>query len=337
MITNYGEVTLEQIQTYETHLNQHNDEKKQQLFCLYKCIMASLSVQGNANVNIWKNQFHHNNVSGGISVLKVIIRESSLDANATTESLRRELTELDAFAISVNGDVSQINARAMLIVEGLAARGQTTTELVTNLFKAYETIKDGEFNRYIKNKKDVNDEQRTPMNPHTLMVLAADKYKNMKKRGEWNAPTADDGRILALKTEIKALKKKIEVKRQKKNADPVTVKPDTKAGSPPGAETREKLVKPEWLLNHVHPSGDVKKPRKWNGVEYFWCSSETGGKCKDKWRQHKPSDCDPEAFKKRFRKNKKKDGDNKKSKLVSAYQAVKETTSNTSDENEGSS
>ena len=43
--------------------------------------------------------------------------------------------------------------------------------------------------------------------PTTLMSLADNKYKTLKIKRTWNAPSQEEEKILALKTEIKKLKR----------------------------------------------------------------------------------------------------------------------------------
>ena len=36
---------------------------------------------------------------------------------------------------------------------------------------------------------------------------------------------------------------------------------------------------------------DLTKPRKWNGAKWYYCSTETGGKCHGVYRKHHPRKC----------------------------------------------
>ena len=323
LITSYGEVSPERIKNYEVHIDMTNDRKKQQLFQLYKCLMSSLSIQGDAMIKVWKDEFIHDgasNITGGLSLLKVIVRESALDANASTETLRRRLTELDAYTTNVKYDILKVNAQAKLIVEGLAARGQTTTELTTNLFRAYETVPVAGFNWYIKNKRDTHDEGTKPMNPNTLMKMAGDKYKVLMERGEWVvSPQVDESRIVAVEAKFSKQLSKLN-KLVKKRPKQVTFDHDEK---PPGDVNNKKhWAKPDWLKKNTKPKADeINKPRKWGKYEYHWCGSESGGKCDGKWRRHKPSEC---KGMKRKNDDNSNTTSNKKKPIVDAYAAVQD-------------
>ena len=45
--------------------------------------------------------------------------------------------------------------------------------------------------------------------------------------------------------------------------------------------------KPKWM--YERPSdAELKKPKKWNGNDWWYCSAETGGKCDGVYHIHKP-------------------------------------------------
>ena len=66
---------------------------------------------------------------------------------------------------------------------------------------------DREFISYIKRKQDAFEEGHD-IEPDQLMKNTADKYKTLLQKGSWNAPDANEEKILALQSEIWKLKKK---------------------------------------------------------------------------------------------------------------------------------
>ena len=48
------------------------------------------------------------------------------------------------------------------------------------------------------------------------------------------------------------------------------------------------------------PEGELHKPRKWNGIDWWYCHPDTGGKCQGVYRRHKPAQCEGKAFMGRF-------------------------------------
>ena len=137
---------------------------------------------------------------------------------------------------------------------------------------------DREFVAYIKRKLDAF-EEGTPIQVDGLMKNAADKYKTLLQRGSWNAPDANEEKILALQTEIRKLKKKAT---------------KTQNGTP---SKKAKSIKeePRWF-NERPKTTDLHKSREWNGKTWWYCHPETGGKCDGKYRLHKPSQCQGSNF-----------------------------------------
>ena len=80
------------------------------------------------------------------------------------------------------------------------------------------------------------------------MNLADRKYKTLKIKGIWNAPSQEEENILALKTEIDKLKRF-----QKET-------PSAAQGNP-RKQISVKKDKPKWFVNNKTPS-DVKESRQ---------------------------------------------------------------------------
>ena len=110
--------------------------------------------------------------SGNI-LLKIIIRESYLDSNATTTSIRNQLSSLDQFITTIVCDITNFNAHVQMLIEGLASRGETTHDLLSNLFKGYAATSDTTFTSYIERKQEQY-EDGTNIN-HTALMSLADK------------------------------------------------------------------------------------------------------------------------------------------------------------------
>ena len=57
-----------------------------------------------------------------------------------------------------------------------------------------------------------------------------------------------------------------------------------------GKKKKQKKEKPKWMYQRPKDE-DLKKPREWNGIKWWYCSPDTGGKCQGVYRVHKPSEC----------------------------------------------
>ena len=99
-------------------------------------------------------------------------------------------------------------------MESLRARGETTNDLLFNIFKAYKTVKDTEFQRYIMQKESNYEEGDINLTAERLMMLAENKYKTLVDKKQWRTPTADKEQIVALQSQLNSLKQKRPPKKQ---------------------------------------------------------------------------------------------------------------------------
>jgi hypothetical protein len=90
-------------------------------------------------------------------------------------------------------------------VIALEARGETTTDLLVNVFKGYETAQDSEFALFIKRKKDAYDEGGD-ITVTSLMDAAENKFKTRVLLKTWSAPTKEQEQILALTAQVHQLR-----------------------------------------------------------------------------------------------------------------------------------
>ena len=141
---NYGTLTLEQVVESELQYIDEQGRLAQDTYMLYKCLMSSLTDEAKKKVSIWSSQYRigEDNQVSGVALLKVIIRESHLDTNATTNQIRTKLSTLDTYILTINCDIGRFNQYVKLLLQSLTARNQTTNDLLINLYKAYGAVND---------------------------------------------------------------------------------------------------------------------------------------------------------------------------------------------------
>lgn len=282
LIDNYGVISLAQIRAFEATYLRGQNRAAQDTYMLYKCLMNSISKEGKLKILIWKNQYTiDSNVSGNL-LLKVIIRESHLDTNATTATIRTKLSSLDTYLPTIGCDITKFNGYVRLLIDSLAARGETTQDLLSNLFKGYQAASDKTFVEYIGRKLEKY-EEGDPTTAESLMEQADNKFKLLKVHNKWNAPSQEEEKILALEARVKKLTQK-DGRNRSKGKDQKS-KRDSKTSE-----------QPSWF-NKEPAAADLKKPKSWKGKDWWWCSPRTGGKCTGQHRCHKPSKCEGKAFK----------------------------------------
>ena len=137
-----------------------------------------------------------------MAYLKVLLLCFAVETNATTYHIRQTLQDLPKKMRAVNDNIDEFNQFVNAQVADLAAGGQTTDDLVMNLFRAYLTVRDHQFLGYIRRKKEIYDEMMDPneLTPERLMDLALTKYLQLKQEGVWRAKSKQDERYIALLT-----------------------------------------------------------------------------------------------------------------------------------------
>jgi hypothetical protein len=205
----YGEITLEAVRAHVTaNIAGQPSLIAQQDDMFQSCLMASLSTVGRNKVTTRaKDYTTDDGRPSGLLLFKVIIQESTIDTNATTSAIRDELANLDTKIGELGYDIKKFNNHVRTQEEALAARGATTHDLTTHLFKAYQEVPDTKFQEYIAQKQNDSEEALEELKPDKLMKWAELKYSIRKRQGKWNAPSPDQEKILALEAEISKLKK----------------------------------------------------------------------------------------------------------------------------------
>ena len=135
LVTNHGEVTMEEIQRYEASYISLQSWPAQDTHNLYKSLMNLLSPEGKAKVHIWREEYLINNRQLGVALFKVIVCESHLDMNATISTICTQLSSLETYIQTIGCDITKLNQYVKELNMGLMARGETTNDLLINLFK----------------------------------------------------------------------------------------------------------------------------------------------------------------------------------------------------------
>ena len=103
-------------------------------------------------MKIWKKDYWIGDKPSGNLLLKVLIRDSYLDKNATTSGIRIKLANVHNYLPTVRHDIPLFNMYVKKQVYSLKARGEHTSDMLMNLFKAYVISSDKAFVRYIEKK-----------------------------------------------------------------------------------------------------------------------------------------------------------------------------------------
>ena len=284
MLTQHAQIPIDLIRNYElSYVTQHNRDR-QDMHCLYTCVMDSLSQEGRLKILTEKEKYSLpvdpndddsplTEESGNL-LLKVILIKSSVDNRSGAYSIRMQMAELNVLIVKLGYNIETFNLQVRQLVEGLNRRGEGSSDLQFNLIKAYKEVPIREFTTFIDRVKDENDgmeEVDDQYTPQYIMDKAENKYKILVNENAWDTKLKENDQLMAIKAELSRLKKQ----RGKKG----------KSSNKGGKSKRKNQV------DITRKPSDITKPVTIDGKKWWWCSKETGGKCHGALRRHKPTEC----------------------------------------------
>ena len=174
LLTNHGKVDLDIITKFDKTYIRKELRAAQDTSLLYHCLMNPLSKIGKDKVSVWNSQYKVNILPSGNLLLEFIIWEIHLDTNATTTSIRTQLSSLDAYIENIGCNITKFNAHVELLLSGLSERGETSNDMLNNIFKRYKSASDSVFVKYIERKKDIYKDGQD-LTPTALVLLSYNK------------------------------------------------------------------------------------------------------------------------------------------------------------------
>ena len=260
LLTEYGTITMEQVQAHEESYLNTQTRNAQDSNLLYECIMNSISTEYKAKLNIWKNEYKCGNLPSGNLLLKILIQECHLDTNATVGGTPNRLSALDSYLPTAGYNITKFNMYVKNLVDQLRARGEYTNDLLINLFKGYLAATDKSFTTYIDKKLEAYEEGQDTT-ADQLMLWARNKYELLLDKGTWNTPTEQEEKIIALQAQLKEMEKKLTAKKPQQNP-----KGKYKTNNKPSDKKKTKKVeKLDWFTKR--PT-DIHKTVTWNNREW---------------------------------------------------------------------
>ena len=286
LLTNHGTFTLEHIKEFSDTYVHSKVRAAQMNMQIVKCILASLSLVGFRKVQTWHAQWHIKEVPCSLLLIKIIIREAYIDTQATTRILREHLSSLPVKLAEFKGDITQLNSFVIVTKDQLSARGETTTDLLANLFKGYLSSQDKNFREYMEKKQEDYDEGKD-YTSESLMELASNKYKTLVENGKWMSKSPEEEKILALEAKLAKLTKPAASSNNTKTGQN---KSNTSGTSSSGNKnnrrrSRNKEIAP-WKLQFPGQAFiSAGQPKIVNGRKYYWCHKHR------MFTAHKSSEC----------------------------------------------
>jgi hypothetical protein len=146
-IENYGRVTINSIQAQALMLVTANGRNTQNSLQMYTFLITSITDGLLGRVMSQKEQYTTNTgFQDGPSLLKVIMMISPVDTRAQAGYIRQCLARLSITILTpeYNCDIQKVN-EDVIVLEGLAARGESSQDTMMNVQAAYMESKDADF------------------------------------------------------------------------------------------------------------------------------------------------------------------------------------------------
>ena len=288
LLTSYGTVTYNRICNHVASYSNPPQRDAQDSQFMYHCIMASLSKECKSRIILHKHKYMHRGLPSGPMLLKILIQETCMDSQVTTRHIRENLGKLDTYMVSIGSDINKFNDHVLSLLGSLAAHGETTQDLLTNLFKGYKAATDSAFTAYIQHKEEESNDGNA-ITPNSLMSFARNKFVTLTTEGKWNAMSVTDTKLVAMRAEINRLKSphsNSNAKRHSNQDKPRKHKPDTTNSKNTNNSNKKGRVhrKPaDWAKEP--PTDGQPRTCTVNNRLYHWCMHHK------QWVMHNPKEC----------------------------------------------
>ena len=150
LFDNYGLLTTQQIRTHVNTYAGTQTRDAQNAYQMAVALAASLTEGARTKVALLSHEYTVNGMVDGLLYFKALIKTATIDTRATTSTIRDKLSSLDRHMQTIDSDISRFVADVKTWEQSLLARGETTNDLLVNLFKGLKSASDLLFVSYIR-------------------------------------------------------------------------------------------------------------------------------------------------------------------------------------------
>ena len=289
-IKHYGRLTTEQLRNAATPYMDNASRQTQNNDQMYRVIMNNLTESCAAEVinrpSEYTIEILGQKFRSATLLHKALMQRAIVDTRATASNFRTNLSSLDKYMPLVDSNIKKFNLYVTENIRGLEARGETSQDLLDNLFKGYKVASDEKFVKYIEDKEtDYFDGEN--LTPDGLMKLAENKYATRKQRGLWGGKTEEQKQIIALTSTVTSLQNSI---KSRKVSNKFDKRNKNKNKSDKDKDKKEKSNKKKkndekWAWKLVPPKDNGEKNKKFDGKIYHWYPKH------NTWTLHTPQEC----------------------------------------------
>ena len=274
LLDEYGLILLASVRAHvNTYYGAHS-KQAQDSFMSCQSLLNTLSVEFLKLITVESPDYHmpaivavDGPIPAGPLLLKIIISKAHVDSRATVTYIRTSLTRLGDKMTELDSNIESFNFFVQAQVKSLSARGETTSDLLINLFSGYKMVIDAEFQDFIRRKENEYEEGKD-ITTANLMEDAVAKFRARQLTGKWSAPTKEQHQILALTAQVEKLKASSN-KSKSRNPNSNTRNPKSDAGNPPPKTTKPpRHAGSEWAWKDVMPKDGEPVTKEFKGKHY---------------------------------------------------------------------
>ena len=149
---------------------------KQNNTMMCACLSKTLTADAKTKLLAHRSDFTFDGVKYAPLMYKVIMRLTTMDSVATTQSLRDNLQNLGTFAATVKGNVDKIQAEFDKNYSQLLSRGASVDDPIQILFDAYQIVPCYNFQVYIGRQYEDYLDGKLTLTHEALLKMAKAKY-----------------------------------------------------------------------------------------------------------------------------------------------------------------
>ena len=240
---------------------------------MYVFLQGSLAKGAKRRMALQHHEYDINGTPDGPCFLKALLSVYFVETMATNFVLREQLIDLPNAMKRYKSDVASFNQYVNEITNNLTAGGESSSDMLVYLFKAYKEVKDTNFLTYMAHKKEAYEDGTLPLTPLTVMSLALTKYNLLKSQQTWLHKTKEEDQLVALTAQLKAANSKLQ------DLSKVSQTPTTTRTPHPGRHNKKHYE--DWCYQNPDHLETMQK----DGVTYHWCKFEK------RWSNHITAKC----------------------------------------------
>jgi hypothetical protein len=278
LLVHHRLITMANVRAHATTYIGTQERVAQDSHMMYRFLTDSLSEGARSRMANEHAQYNINGIPDGPCYLKAILVTYFVETIATNFVLRQKLQALPDAMEKLEYNVGDFNSYVNEQVQNLAHGGEDTTDLMVNLFAAYEKVNDETFRTYIAHKKESYEDGSLQLNATSLMNLARTKYNLLTDQTSWGKKSLVEEQMVALSAQLEQAKAEIE------ELSHTSTSPSKAEDITHTRRTGKGKFK-QWYEPWQYENPDGLTTMTKNGIVLYWC------KWHKRWDTHLDADC----------------------------------------------